>query len=1188
MRNAFRKLVLMSSLLMAGAAALYAQANSSVTGIVTDQTGAVIAGAKVVLIDTATGVTKDTVSGSTGLFMLPGLNPSTYNVKVTAKGFESYAQNGVVVNVSSTVRDDIKLNIGAESETITVSADALTVQTDSNVVSTLVSSEQITSIATENRNFAALASIGLGVTSAVPDSNTPTSVASSFTLSVNGLRFSHNIWLIDGGESDDRGGAGGMSSMPSQDAIAEFNMLTSNYPPDYGISSGATISMSLKSGQRDFHGSLWEFNRNTVYNANNYFNKMSTTPTPRVPTHYNIYGGNIGGPLFIPHFYNTAKAKTFFFWNEEWRKVSNSNGTNQQPTIPTANIPEKNKDLVWTAPAYADSDHKVLKVPGVSTTSEYYLTKLAPLGLVPGQAFPNSTIPASLLDNNAITYLRSGILPAVNTSNDYNTTSRALPINVRDDIVRIDHNFNSKWAILGHYLHDDVVQGYAQPELGWLWASYNTLTSNLKNPSDSAAIKLTGTINPELLVEASINYDGNVIDITPSANTYYDKSAWTVNPVVTAYQISRLIYPSIEFGAPMGTAEHTGSEPFHNAARDYQPKVDVSYTSGKHAMKFGFSYNRFTKNQMLFGESQGTYTFGGQYTTKDGTMDMLLGLAKNYSQLQSSPMRHYVNQTPSVYAMDNWHVTPRLSFQYGFRFDAMPHAWERQNLVSNFNPAHYIESDAPTFMASGALSSSSPDLITYKGLQVYANGEDLAGAVGIPRGLVTNDYNTFQPRIGFSEDIFGNGRTVLRGGIGTFYERMQGNDIYDTAAVGPYSPSLSLDSVYFSDPGHNYNTGAAVTSDQLIFPADGLKSMTTTYKAPAVAQFSFGVQHEVAPSVVLVVQYVGNLAWHQNIQRHINNMKAGGVGLISPDGMGITTASDGLDSRCVRGAGNTYDPDGTGKYAGCSIGFKNNGGFNAYRPYKGYGVIDQIENSTNSNYSGFQTGLRIQNRWGLSGEIDYTWSHEIDLTYTDKTDASNPWNLKYDKGSGNLDRRHVLNMNYIYNLPFFNKSGSLVHSVAGGWQLSGTVQMVSGSPAAGNAQGPQFSADYDPVGLGGNYTNRPNISGKVKYIKKGVNWFDTSNFSVPTPVWAGGSNMGFGNAGKDSVVGPHRVNFTTSLYKSFAVTKSAHFELRLESFNTFNHTEFKSLNDTKGSGKFGQITSTWDPRNLELAGKFVF
>jgi len=663
MRQARYRFFLVPLFFVFACAGGFAQANSELTGIVTDQTGAVVSGAKIVLTDPATGMTKTTESGGTGLYDIAGLNPANYNLKVTAKGFESFAQNGIVVNVSSTARVDVKLTVGAENQTVTVEADALAVQTDSNVVSTLISSEQISEIATENRNFAALAALGLGVSSALPDSNTPTSVASNFTISVNGLRQSHNIWLIDGGEADDRGGAGGMDIMPSQDAIAEFNMMTSNYPPDYGISSGATMSLSLKSGSQKFHGELWEFNRTPDYDAQNPIAHSLTN------IHYNIYGGNVGGPVWIPHVYNRDKQKTFFFWNEEWRKILSGAGTTNNKTINPADIPTAGSDLHYVAPTFATST--VLDVPNVSASSSYATTVLAPLGLVPGAApgtpggfavdgSGNAVIPHQLFDPNAVLYLNAGILPKPNQSNGYNITNVANPINVRDDVVRIDHKVTDKWQLLGHYMHDSVLQGYAQPELGWCGqaCNYNTITSTLSNPSNSAAIKLSGTITPNLLLEASINYDGNIINITNSANAQLP-SGWVKNPVTPSFAITRNSLPGMEFGAPYGTGEDTASAPWHNAAEDYEPKVDISYTMGKHAMKYGFSYNRYTKNQQIFGESQGVYQFGS--LTNDSIMDMLLGLSSNYQQYQATPIRHYVNQTPSIYVMDNWHVTPRLT-----------------------------------------------------------------------------------------------------------------------------------------------------------------------------------------------------------------------------------------------------------------------------------------------------------------------------------------------------------------------------------------------------------------------------------------------------------------------------------------------------------------------------------------------
>ena len=1212
MRQAkYRFLLLPLLFVLAGVAAL-AQANADLTGIITDQTGAVVPDAKVVITDPATGTTKTTVSGATGLYNISGLNPANYNMKVTAKGFQGFAQTGIVVNVSSTVRVDVKLTVGAESQTITVEADALAVQADSNVVSSLISSEQISQIATENRNFAALAALGLGVSSALPDSNTPTSVASNFTISVNGLRQSHNIWLIDGGEADDRGGAGGMDIMPSQDAIAEFTMMTSNYPPDYGISSGATMSLSLKSGTQKFHGTLWEFNRTPAYNAKNPFAHTLTN------AHYNIFGGNIGGPLFIPHVYNANKQKTFFFWNEEWRKILSGAGANKQNTLDPADIPVAGQDLHYVRPIFSvgGQPQSDITVPNVDKTSWYATNVLAPLGLVPGAASGTaggfakdsaglSIIPHQLFDNNGVLYLNAGVFPKPNQSGEDVTISNVVnPIDVRDDIVRIDHKFNDKWTILGHYMHDYVSQGYAQPELGWNWSSFNTITSTLLNPSNSAAIKMSGTISPNLLVEASINYDGNTIDITNSKNSQLP-SGWVANPVSSLFAITRNSLPGIEYIGPYGVAEQTASAPWHNAAQDYEPKVDISYTMGKHAMKYGFSYNRYTKNQQLFGMEQGDYSFG--QLSNDSLMDMLMGLSTGYSQFQAVPIRHYVNQTPSAYVLDNWHVTPRLTLQLGLRYDALPHAWERSNAVSNFNPDNYIANQTPVWLNDGTISSTSPAVNNVGGINYYLNGMGLAGVNGFPPGLVNNDYKTLQPRVGFSEDISGNGKTVLRGGFGTFFERMQGNDIYNAATNSPFAYNLSIGNNTFSQPGLNWANGQQISG----FPvfATSVTNLAHTYRAPAVAQFSLGVQRELSPSMIWVVQYVGNIAWHQNIQRNLNNLPITAINTIDPL-TGSTTSSNQQYLTCLSGDTNNHYGETAynlkdGSDAGCNPGFGHQvagtpvfpGGFNQFRAYQGYGGILQQENTTNGNYNGFQTGLRLQNKWGLSGEIDYTFSHEVDLTSYDLKTVSNPWNLKYDKGSGDLDRRHILSINYIYNMPFFAKSSGLVHSIAGGWTLAGTVIDETGTPVGSN--GPGTSLGYDPVGRGGGYTVRPNVNGKVKYPKKFGQWFDISQFSAPVPAWDGGPNLGFGNAGRDAIVGPGRVNFTTSLYKSFAVTERAHFELRFESFNTFNHYQYNGVNTSApqwfktsssdgNNPNFGTITGAWDPRNLELGGKFVF
>jgi hypothetical protein len=721
----------------------------------------------------------------------------------------------------------------------------------------------------------------------------------------------------------------------------------------------------------------------------------------------------------------------------------------------------------------------------------------------------------------------------------------------------------------------------------WNWESYNTVSSVESNPSNSAAIKLSGEISPNMLVEASMNYDGNVINITNSKNALVP-SGWTQANFFTNSGSDQ--WPGVDgiSGKGISVGQETGYGDWHNAAQDFAPRVDLSYTSGKHAMKFGFSYNRYTKNQQLQNDAAGDFSFGQDQsgttaggTTGDPFMSLVMGLSTGFSQPQSMSTRHYVNQTNSAYVNDNWKVSPRLSLQLGLRYDALPHAWERNEQLSNFEPNLYINTP-PVWNADNSINSSSVGVQTptgFGGASYYLNGMVVPGTNGVPRGVVNNDYATLQPRVGFSYDLTGAGKTILRGGFGTFYERLQGNDIYGLSNSNlPYEYVPAVSDVYYSNPYCSWSSTAStadsancLSSTSLpILPAS-LTTLATTYKAPAVAQFSFGVQHELSPSVIWTVQYVGNLAWHQNIDRPINNFP-------------VNTSND------IRSS-----------YASGTL--SNPGLTNAYRSYQGFGGINQEENTTNSTFNGFESSLRLQKRWGLSGELDYTYSHSIDITDTDLATVDNPWNLKFMKAGSGYDRRHILQGNYIYSLPIFTKNSGLLHSVLGGWQVAGTFVFESGVPF-----GAGFGGVNDTVGLGGGYSNRANVVGAIHYHHKVGDWFTNGStdsgadpLAAPTPGYEGGSNLGFGDGKRDSFVGPDRVDFTTSLYKSFAMTERAHFEFRAESYNTFNHTEFSQIGTvTGGSGdanggtgtgngcSYGEACGDWGPRILQLGGKFIF
>jgi len=1170
MSNKKYRLILLPLFLLLACVGLYAQANSTITGIVNDQSGAVISGATITLTDTATGATKTALSGDTGLYSISALNAGIYNMTVAAKGFQTFEQKGIVINISATFRVDPKLTVGAESTTITVTADALTVQADSNVVSTLISEQQITELATNGRNVVALAALGLGVSGNLPDMNMPTSVGSGFQLSFNGLKWAHNVWLIDGGEAYDRGSGGKSSMMPSQDALGEFQVLASNYPPDYGISSGGTVSMSIKRGTQKYHGTLFEFGRNDALQGHNYFD----APGAKKPElRMNIFGGNLGGPLFIPHVYNTNRQRTFFFYNEEWRRIIQGSAPAGIHAIPAANFITAPANLTYVTPAFNAGKSIVVPNPAPGTQ---LAKNIAADGLTPGQPFPGNVIPANLfLDKAAMQVMSVGAIPKANTAGDLISVSSKQPTFVREDLFRIDHNINDKWQLFGHYIGDSVAQTYATSM--WSGDSYPTVGSAFTNPSWSSVIKLTGTITPNVLLEAAFNFNGNKISISPVGTAYTKPSGWTGASFFPqeADALNRL--PSVNLGS-YGTAFDPWSQPWKNAAFDYAEVFGLSVTHGKHAMKFGGGYNRYIKNQQLFGNTNGYFNFNDNWSngapttaglTGDSYIDFLMGLSTGYNQLQVQDIRHYVNQTISGYAMDNWHITPRLSIQYGVRYDLMPHAWERNNRVASFDPTKYQKALAPVLdPETGAFCTAvtancsvvSPGLQTYQGAKFYLNGVTIAGQDGTPRGMTKNYFNTYMPRVGFSLDLLGDGKTILRGGFGNFYERLQGNDIYNIATAAPFSNNPGVSNTTFANPFLSWQTGSSLSTASLPTVPQGMTTIAARYAPPGVAQYSLGIQREIVPSLIFVTQYVGNVGWHQNVQFPINPFP-------------LTTS---LANRKLAGEGKITSAQNA-----------------LWRTYPGFTGINQESNIATASYNGFQAGIRQQDRHGLSFEVDYTYSHQIDTTTSDDDlgVSTNPFNLKYDKGSGRLDRRHILNINYVYKLPFFATSSRALHSVLGGWTISGTVISETGLPWAGAAA--PGGGYGDTVGLGGNYTIRPNFRGKVKYPKSrntsGVyQWVSADGFSQPTAAWLGGPNLGFGNAGRDVVVGPGRTNFSTNLYKSFAITEGTRFEFRAESFNTFNHTQFNNFHNNVNGADFGEVSGVQDPRTFQLGGKFIF
>src|SRR5256885_14778020 len=491
---------LLLCMLVLGTAAQTFGQNATIVGTVTDPSGSVIANVKITAAHVETNLANTFTTNEAGQYVAVDLPVGHYNIKAEATGFKVAEQKGLVLNVGDRTRVDFQMSLGAASETVTVEANAVRVQADSGEVSNVINELQMSQIAVNGRSIYQLAALAPGASSQINNYvNTP--VGGDASVEFNGMRQNHNIYLLDGGEDDDRGGAGGMSIAPSSDAIAEFRALTSNYSADYGLSSGGTMTMVLKSGSSTLHASAWEFNRNDALDARNFFNPP---PQPIAKLRLNVFGFNVGGPVTLGKLYNRDRKKTFFFYNMEWRRLIQGSVNNKQPVpLPSA--------------YGGDFGSTVVNVPSAAQVYASVLGKncpggVLPAGIVHGSPFPGNTIPTCMIDPNATALLNAGIFPAPTSGNQFFGSANA-PTNLKEEVVRIDHNFTSKFSVFGHFIAEQVSQGFATSQ--WSGANVPTVGDTFGNPSYSAVIHATYTISPTLLNEVAFNYNGNRINIIP-------------------------------------------------------------------------------------------------------------------------------------------------------------------------------------------------------------------------------------------------------------------------------------------------------------------------------------------------------------------------------------------------------------------------------------------------------------------------------------------------------------------------------------------------------------------------------------------------------------------------------------------------------------------------------------------------
>ncbi len=1136
---------------------------ATIVGTVSDPSGSVLPNATITITSIKTGQARTLKTNEAGQYVAPDLAIGQYNVQAQVPGFKSKVVNNVVLNVGDRARVDFAMEVGGVQESVTVEANAVGVQTDSGEVSDVITGQQVSQLTTNGRSIYTLVNLTPGASSLQADFQTPTPVGGDANVSFNGNRPVHTIYLMDGGENLDRGGGGTFSVMPSIESLAEFRVLSSNYSAEYGLSSSATMTTVLKSGTKTFHASAWEFLRNDALDARNYFNPHANPDgslNKVAELRFHTFGFNAGGPV---DFWK-SEHKTFFFYNMEWRKLIQGQTLNQTVPLPS------------TYGGNFSGTGVTLHTPCGSQISPAIQTQYANAGLalstcdssgslVTAQPFPSNTIPTSLLDSNAQALLAAKIFPAP-TSGAQFLGGNNSPTNVREEIARVDHQFNDKFSIFGHWVSEQITQGFGTT----MWSGDNlpTIGNTFGNPSYSAVVHLTHTISPSMLNEVAFNYNGNRINILPQAGfgaPLAAPSGFTFNRIFTG--------PNADNRIPTINLQNTGAQysanwtPWVNTANDYQIRDDFSWTRGAHQFKIGASWALYKKVQDVFAATQGNFGFNGFYTGNDFA-DFLLGYAQNYSENAVHDSGHWNNVSWAAYFQDNWRVNQRLTLNLGLRWDGVPHTYEANHRTSNFYPNLYNPADAAVFDSSGNISPTSPGLgpspnPILAGYQFYLNGIGIDGLNGVPKGLVNGGWNAWGPRLGFAYDLTGSGKTVLRGGFGAMYERIQGNDMYNAGTNVPFSATANFNNVLLSDPHINVASGSAL-SVPIVVPS--ITGLALNYPLPVSYQYSLGIQRELGARSVLSLSYVGNQNRHQSYWTEVN---------LPP----YATLPSLVQN---------------GEYLGQT--------YNELVSYRGFNSVRLAENGANANYNSLQVDLHTNMRNGLMAQFGYTYSRSIDPATGsggngyDLNNITNPYaGWKFDNGPSVFDRTHVAFVNFVYDLPIFKDTSSrLLKSTLGGWQVSGIVTMETGAPLNVVYGGTTASNIIDNGNLSGRQSGvRPDVVGPISYPKSlvasGIQWFDPNAFAAPAPGT-------FGDLGHNAVRGPGRDNWNLAFHKSFLFSESrgSALEFRAEAYNIWNHTQLRAdtangnYGATMTGSNFGVITQAYDPRVFQLGLKLTF
>jgi hypothetical protein len=1121
--------------------------SSSIVGSVVDPTDLPVAGVSLELRHVSTSAVRQMATDTQGNFVFSNLAPGEYVLSAEAAGFKKIERKGLMLSSSEVLPvGTLTLAVGSLAETVTVTGQGATVQTASSERSGVVTSTQVEDLLTKSRNVMSLLALLPGVVDTSPDAD---SLARGWNLYVQGNRNNTNSMTVDGMVLNSWGLGNATDVALSQDSIAEVKVLVGNYQAEYGRKSGANITLVSKSGSQQFHGLVSYFKRHEQFNANNFF--RNRTGQAKVRYRYNTWTYNVGGPVYIPGKFNANKDKLFFFWNQEfWPLESTSTG---RLTVPTE------LERAGNFSETVDLNRALIPIRDPGTQ-------------IP---FSGNIVPPGRINSSGQALLK--IFPAPNFT-DWNVSRGAYnyifdtPVSkpTRMETFRADYNLKSNHRISGSFF------GYSNDQTGAV--GLDTGSSNWPLMSMGYSFKgrnyltrYTAVLSPTLINEFTAGYTTR-----PQQNTVIQeelKRAQRATIGFTAGQFTPQnnpldLVPNATFGGVQSPANLAieGRFPFWQNGHVISFTNNLTKTLGAHTLKAGITgdilrHHATAAGAVPFGAFDFSRTVVNPLDSNYAYSNALLGVFNTYRESNLQPVVRYRQKNIEWFTQDSWKATRRLTLEYGVRFSWIGPTWDAAGFTAGFtfekfNPAQQVKLISP-ILENGVRKGYDP--VTGQttpaamiGGIAPGSGNPANGMLVIsenpdyPRGLYEHRGVQYAPRLGFAYDVFGNGRTAIRGGFGVFYHH-PGWNVYESFTIQP--PLVITPTVYYGEIS-TFRSSSGVVFPQTVYSAD------RTSKTPGVMNLSLSVQHKLPFETIVDIGYSGSLARNLFWTREINAVPMG----------------------------RRFDPayaDPTIRGSALPTAFLT--------PITGYTSIVQYEAAASSNYHSLQVSANRRFARGLQFGISWTWSKAMDFVDDDRGGISpfiSPriWNY----GLASFDRTHVVKMSGIWDIPGTSSENAVAKAILHGWQLSAMPSFISGAPL-GIGWSSTVSVDT---------TGTPSQSSRIDVIgnpvlPKGERTFErnfrTDVFQMP----AVGS---VGNAAKTSIRGPGINSWDIGLFKNFPFRDFGKLQFRWEMYNAFNHTQFSALDtaarfDAQGrqvNTQFGQFTAARSPRIMQFALRFNF